>query len=191
LTAHRPTFRSEYGEDAWIYAHCQLPASGFYVDIGCAYPDHNSNTSFLRQMGWKGIAIDGNPAYAPDWAGRSEFVCAVLSDSPDAAFEICVENPAMSRITGRGSNHTVNLNDLLESEVAIDFLSIDIEGHEFDVLNTLNWNLWQPDIIVAEYATLQPDGKTVKLDYRVRDMLLATGYREIHRTVANIVYELK
>jgi hypothetical protein len=69
---------------------------------------------------------------------------------------------------------------------AIDFLSIDIEGAEFDVLQTLDFEKWKPKIIVAEYNSMHA-GK----DYRLVDLLIPKGYALQHMTNSNFVFVAK
>lgn len=180
---------SEFGEDVWILEHLKdlLPEKGVYVDIGCGLPDFMSNTAFLRDRGWTGLAIDANPAYGEHWKHPGNpFICAVLSDKPVVKFEFR-ENTATSRICDTGQEvETVPLDQILEMEhiKKIDFLSIDIEGAEFDVMKEFDFAWWEPTIIVAEYNTAG-----LGFDLRMLNYLLKTwGYEAVHHTVANFIY---
>lgn len=197
-------YQSEYGEDAWIHANIDLPKRGFYVDIGAMRPDANSNTAFLRETGWHGIAIDGHPECAEHWRNvpNARFLWAVITDSERlVGFDLDAGNGPCARIVEpeRSNRITVSpkcaleffnaipLGDALAGVHQIEFLSIDIEGEEFNAMKTFDFERFRPRVIVAEYATLMRDG-SVKEDFRVRDLLLANGYKEVHRTVANIIY---
>lgn len=180
-------FHSEFGEDRWIAENLPLPANGYYVDVGCAHPIHGSNTAFLRARGWRGLAIDANPAYAPHWQAQGfadHFVQAFISDEPIVSFEFkdaCYE----SRVVPQGIRHaTSSLNRLFcaGGSVPIDLLTLDVEGHEMNALASLyDWRL--PPIIVAEYNT-----RDIGIDNRVRDYLLNRGYRLVHTTEANHIF---
>ncbi len=143
---------SQQGEDEWISANVRLPENGFYVDIGCAHPVQTSNTAFLRDMGWKGLAIDGNPAWENDWKGIPGFICAVIAQESYVAFS---ESSWWSRIGGPESKEriAVTIEHLLGYlEIGkIDFLSIDTEGTEFHILSSFDFDLHSPDVVVAEY----------------------------------------
>lgn len=191
-------FYSEYGEDQWLHERGLLVGvERVYVDIGCAHPEQGSNTALVRDFGWTGVALDANPKYQPHWdAVRSRlpawpiFEAVILASEPEVPFKF-EDNAAMSRICDGGERRkTVPINKLLAdySIGRIGLLSIDIEGAEYDVLKTLDLAKHDPQIIIAEYATLQLNG-TVKEDFRVRDLLLAGGrYRLVHQTVANLIY---
>ncbi len=175
-----------------------------YVDLGCSHPFNKSLTAFVRDLGWSGLAIDGNQDYTNDWAAAGfghHFVCAVLSDQPTARFVIH-DNSFTSRISDSPeSDHpekwgikrveerqTVPLEWILtEHEIGrIDLLCVDLEGREFEVLQTLNWELHQPAWVIAEYVTAGAG-----VDIRVAELLLSKGYQIVHLTSSNIIYRRK
>lgn len=175
---------SEYGEDIWIIENVNLPASGFYMDLGCAWPEYNSNTQFLRKREWKGVAIDANPVYAKDWTGVAPFVSCVIGDGNPAEFEYC-DAPDLGKI-GRGIPVITTALDSLIDAPSIDFISCDLEGYEYEALSRLDWKKFRPKVVVSEYAT---HGKPN--DYRVANMLIPMGYELRHMTVANMIYVLR
>lgn len=187
-------FYSEYGEDRWIVGNLFVPPRGFYVDIGAGHPELNSNTAFLRDRAWDGLAIDGDPAWAPAWAERVHpgkgalyFESAIISDQAEVSFAVNAGNHWLSRLDPGGlPSRAVTLHRLLDRyQIAqIDFLSIDIEGHEYSVLATLDLKRYRPRVIVAEYHTLD-----IGKDFRSLELLLDAGYMALHRTVANIIYQ--
>ena len=153
------TFQTECGEDRWIYENLPLPmpSLSFYLDVGCGHPLGQSQTAFLRELGWHGLAIDANDRYRACWAeaGRSDcFMTAVVSDQAEGTFKF-LDNTAMSRFDPNGQPvYCQRLEDILaERKIErIDFLSIDIEGHEFDALKGFNFGRWPIPIIVADAA---------------------------------------
>jgi len=176
-------YYSEYSEDEWIDRNLNLPEKGVYVDCGAAYPFLRSNTAFLRERGWKGVAIEGNPYYLPEWT--SNLVIAVLSQNPEARFDYHYA-PDLSGIRPEGTPVRCRTLESILIEYGIekvDFLSLDLEGSEFDALLSMNIARHEPSIIVSEYATA---GKSD--DWRVRDYLNTLGYKQVHQTVANAIY---
>lgn len=180
-------FYSEFGEDKWIAENVVLPERGFYLDIGCAWPCLNSNSAFLRDRGWDGANIDGNPSYEKNWDGVATFTNCVIGDGKPIAFE-ANGVPELSHVGSGESVPTRRLDDLLEFSPHVDFISCDLEGHEFEAMKTFDWKKNRPVCIVSEYATWTPAG--VVEDFRVKEMLEAMGYRERHRTTANIIFTL-
>lgn len=187
------TYASEYNEDIFIDGLNVLPPTGFYLDLGCAWPHRFSNSEFLRQRGWSGLCIDANPVYADRWRGVAPFYCAVLGDGSNACYVPNEAAPELGRIADTGMMvQTEKLTDILAQFgiEQIDFISCDLEAHEFAALSTLDWDKFKPKVVVSEYSTWNPAPVGVTEDFRVKEMLEKVGYEERHRTVANIVYVL-
>jgi hypothetical protein len=181
------TYRSEYGEDKWIAEHLDLPAVGRYMDIGCGDPINGSNTAFLRDRGWAGLAVDANPGYADYWRGKADFVQAIVSTKAVVRFAFNHECPGQSRQDFTATAYAATTLARLHAACGggrIDFLSLDVEGQEFDALLSLGPDVF-PTIIVSEYSTwgLPDDNQT--LPY-----LLDRGYELEFETRANRVFSL-
>lgn len=182
---HANNYQSQFGEDRWIVENVVIPDKGFYLDIGAARPNLISNTSFLRSKGWQGIQIDPNAQYAAEWASIGyPLTVGVVWNGQAVSFKHH-RNPDLSRIEQGGvSVPTININDLLAANQVtnIDLLSIDIEGLEFDVLNTLDIAKHQPQIIIWEFNTLG------RLDNRLCSFLESKGYKQVHKTECNYIH---
>jgi FkbM family methyltransferase len=197
-------FFSEYREDAWLHRNYAslIPLAGTYVDVGCAHPVQYSNTAWLREndfMRWTGLAIDGNPGYAPHWLEKDGalFLACAIGTASDNKFWV-EANAACSRVITPAEHadavkrfgeraadvRVVTLQSQLDHHQIgqIDYLSLDCEGGEFDALSSFDLHRHAPRIIIAEYNT-----NGVK-DFRVRDYLTANGYFVAHQTEANLVY---
>lgn len=179
-----PQYYAERLEDKWIAENIQLPEHGYYLDLGCAWPKQYSNTAFLRDRGWSGLAIDGNNHYAPYWHGIAPFMHAVIGDGNPVQFE---SNgvPELSRVGSGPTVPTYTLENLIVGSPEIDFLSCDLEGHEFAALSTLDWTKHRPKVVISEFST-----HGLGEDFRVRDMLVALGYTVRLVNEANIVFTL-
>lgn len=180
---------AERQEDIWIAAHLPIPATGFYVDVGCAFPTIGNNCHWLRERGWKGLNIDGNPGYADHWLGHT-FVPAVISPEPEVRFRTSC-NPLLCRITHEGQTTPARTLDSIMEEHGverIDFLSLDCEGSEYDALMTLNLERYRPTIIISEFLTSDIEGPGRFQDDRVRDYLVPLGYEQRLETEMNRVF---
>ncbi len=168
-----------------------------YVDLGAAHPIISSVTKFVRDLGWRGLGVDANGDYAHAWRAAGfghHFVCALLSDQPIVRF-VVHENSQTSRITddpGMGGvlrvengRPSVPLNSILDQHriTNIDLLSVDLESHEFAVMQTLDWEKYAPSWIVAEYVT-----QGIGVDPRLCNSLLEKGYQVVHMTQANLIF---
>lgn len=180
-------FYSEFGEDRWLYENNHLGGkSHVYVDLGAADPWTASNTALLRDLGWRGLAIDGNPIHAHKW--KTPFVNAIISDEPEVPFNFH-PNHVVSRVeAGNPIVPAVTLESLLQRyDIGlIDLLSVDIEGHEFNAIKTMDLAIHRPRMIIGEYNT-----EGLGEDFRLRDYLLENHYKVVHQTFANLIYFLK
>src|SRR3990167_8861423 len=80
-----PYYHGFDGEDKFVFENFSLPQIGVFVDVG-AGPDgiEGSNTYFLEQNGWTGLAIDGDPRNFPDLKkNRKNVICAVVSNKEE------------------------------------------------------------------------------------------------------------
>lgn len=180
-----PNFYSEYGEDVFLFSRYPdfFSKPQFYVDVGCAHPTIGSNTAFLREVGWSGLHIDGDSDWAPHWGGN--FIHSIVSSKPEVEFTV---NPVhcLSRVENGGvKTPAKTLESILKDHRvdAIGLLSIDVEGHEFEVLSSFYIHKYWPQFIISEYNTMG-----IGEDYSVKDFLEGMGYKTIHQTVANFVY---
>jgi len=160
---------SQEGEDI-ILQKCFFPDQdeGFYVDVGAFDPVHFSNTHIFYQKGWSGINIE------PNHAGFERFK---KSRQRDINLNLAVSHKVMevpftvdsvfSRIdldalarpisSGQAKRNTVGakplsliLDQYLPENTPIDFLSIDCEGHDRIILESNNWDLYRPKIVLVE-----------------------------------------
>lgn len=162
------TKRYSYGsEELIIRDFFQDRRGGFFVDVGCAWPIKNSNTYYLeKHLGWKGIGIDGLPDFADNWARRrpnSTFLNFLVSDHSDteerfykvpvwglstAEAEVAATMPLVDEI----EVPSITLDDLLErfGVTKVDFVSIDVEGHQAKVLAGFDVQRWKPELVCIE-----------------------------------------
>jgi FkbM family methyltransferase len=153
---------SQFGEDA-VVQHILQKKSGIYVDVGAYHPVLYSNTYALYKRGWKGVVIEPNPAAQKlfTWfRSRDTFVHSAVGEAGsntyyqynDAAYN-SIGTPAPER---RGlhlvQTSTISIQPLshILSEVGpIDFMSVDVEGMDLEVLQTHNWSN-KPTVIAVE-----------------------------------------
>jgi len=178
-------FYSQNGEDEWINKNIILPDKGFYVDIGCGHPFNQSNTAFLRERGWKGLAVDANPQLINEWNGelREHFVQGAVSGKREIVWFDIHAVPEYSRINNNGQIRLMSITlDELVAKRKIDFMSLDVEGYEFQVITGIEqWRL--PPVIISEYNTAG-----IGEDFRVRDYLVRFGYQVVHKTISNLIF---
>ncbi|MFC5413005.1 FkbM family methyltransferase [Larkinella bovis] len=168
---------SQVGEDRLLMVLLGEPKTGFYVEVGSNDPVNFSNTFSFYRMGWRGITIDANEALVEKHKKlrkRDIPVYAAVSDVEEevvfteySLHELSTINPIMkerrlansAQVIGEKKLRTVTLTTILDQYlspgITIDFLSIDVEGHDFNVLRSLDLSRYRPRLIVIEMHNFQ------------------------------------
>jgi len=140
---------------------------GYFVEVGANEPRTRSQTWHLEQAGWTGVLIEPQPALAAELrAQRTAKVFAVACSSPENAGRVMplhVAGPLSAlnreRMAPGAAPETIievpvkTLDSVLEEAGAapgFDFLSIDVEGHELEVLRGFDIERWHPRLILLE-----------------------------------------
>lgn len=157
-------------EDVML-ARCFPGKRGFYVDVGANDPDIDSVTRAFYERGWSGINIEPLNANFERLKSRRRRdrnlkLCVGKKNGAITFFEVrkwhgySTTDPKIAKEHRRDGlkveEHTVllvPLKDVLERYApgkAIDFLKIDVEGTEMDVLRGCDFKRHRPKIIVLE-----------------------------------------
>lgn len=151
---------SQDGED--ICLRSELPESGFYVDVGAHHPDRFSVTRDLYRQGWRGINIDDKAGFWSDFSRERprDINVKALIGAPavrqltrfeESALTTLNEDRASAlvaagwRSTAVETVHVRSLAEVLSQHVEprpIDFLSVDVEGLDLEVLESHDWERW-------------------------------------------------
>ena len=140
---------------------------GFYIDVGCYHPYNGNNTKLLYDKGWSGINIDLD-FHTIDFFNfvrkRDENINVAISDEEGEKDLYFFHNRSainsLSKIRKENAKEirkikTKTLNSVLESSKfkneKINLLSIDVEGHELEVIKSLNLKKYTPEMIVVEF----------------------------------------
>lgn len=167
--------------------------AGFFVEVGANHPTEGSQTCHLEEAGWTGVLVEPQPDLAATLAAsRKARVLAVACSSPTNAgrsLPLHVDGPRSAldrdRMTAGAeaasiiSVPTRTLDSVLEEAevpVPIDLLSIDVEGHEAEVLQGFDIGRWRPLLILIEDHVHS---------LRTHRMLTRHGYRLIRRLGLN------
>jgi len=141
--------------------------SGFFVEVGANRPQWASQTGHLETLGWSGVLIEPQPNLAVELKRqRSAKVFAVACSTPENAgqrLRLHVAGALSSLDRERMAPGAVpervievparTLDDILreaQAPVGFDFLSVDVEGHELEVLGGFDLARWQPRLILLE-----------------------------------------
>ena len=159
---------------------------GLYIDVGCQHPISNNNTYILYKKGWNGINIDLDKKNIdlfnisrPD---DTNINVAVSDKSGNVNLFYYHDGSPINTINSQNADYQKNkfkkikliksetLNKILTNinfNKKIDYLNIDVEGHELNVLKGFNILKYRPSIISIEY-----------LDYEMKQLELKNNNLE-------------
>ena len=170
---HKPirSFSDSFGEDLFVNNYFSNKKRGFYIDIGCNQPQKNSLTFSLHKKGWKGLNIDISERCIDlyNFFRKDDINLNLSVGSNESVVDafIFYENCTMNTVDKKFKKYTsksVNkepmtkkikqktLDQILEKyEIKkIDYLNIDVEGNEMNVLNGFKIKKYLPSLISIE-----------------------------------------
>ena len=150
---------SQGGEDIALIHALNGQETGRYIDVGAHHPSRFSVTRHLYQMGWSGVNADANQDLINIFSNqrkRDVNLCVAVGLAPSYSFTI-FEEPALSTLDSNWRDIFVSENNKIAREVEvqgrklrsildeyqpikpIDLLSIDAEGSDLQVLQSLEF----------------------------------------------------
>jgi FkbM family methyltransferase len=191
----RNLFQGQNAEDVLLWNFFERKITGFFVDVGAYDGVTFSNTYAFEQMGWRGVLVEAD-AQAAEACRRNRprsIVVNAAAGPPESQGTATLHRvggkPGLEMVSftrahpkhldrcrrDGGVISTIKvpcrtLDDILMEVGAdcIDFVSIDVEGAELEVLRGFDLHRHKPCVIVIENAY---DGQLI------RDYLKARGYR--------------
>jgi FkbM family methyltransferase len=177
---------------------------GFYVDVGAGHPRYGNDTWTLYVRGWRGINIEPTETmYRELIVQRPEdrTFNVVISDDPGTVtfYEVmgtrlstCDQKEA-KRASEKGfevvqrAMEAVTLRSLFSeaSLQEIDLLKVDVEGFEFKILASSDWDRFRPKVIMVKAMFLKTRLRRPDI---ITPFLAAQGYRHVYFDGLNDFY---
>lgn len=198
---------SQEGEDMILRRVFEGRNDGFFVDVGAHHPSRFSNTYFFYQLGWSGINIDATPGtmllFRRLRPRDINIEAAIGLPGGDFSFFLFDEpalntfNANTARSCGTGPYHQIGEQSLVKRPLAavlaeylpaqklIDFLTVDVEGMDLEVLQSSDWQLYRPTWILVECMGL---GLNAALHGDIHSYLDAQGYELFAKTVNTLIF---
>jgi FkbM family methyltransferase len=202
---------SSEGEDMicnFLFKYVVIPGSerkGFFLDIGAHHPYRFSNTFLFYKHGWRGINVEPNPDVIELFHRvRPEDLTLNIALS-DQGGVLTYRRFANSLLNGFFSEEAIKFKgeylgsieinalspkDFLQTYVGereIDFMSIDVEGFEQQILGSWDWERYRPKLICAEI--FGPNVESVQ-QHEVHRILKREGYVFLSRVWQSSMYGL-
>ena len=175
LFKYIPDSESQIFQDLFVLNELKFKRNGYFIEIGAANGKNLSNTyMFEKYFAWQGLVVE--PARIWKEQLRANRQCKISYDCVASESNLTVEfyeteKPEFSRIKLdknyidgheylRKKNkkvykvNTISIDDLFvkyDIPVDIDYLSVDTEGSEFDILSMLNFEKYNISIITVEH----------------------------------------
>ena len=177
---------AQFSQDLWVLYETQDKRDGYFVEFGATDGILRSNTYLLESTyGWRGILAEPNPA----WSGRLKTNrptaristdCVWTKSGERLSFSI-PEDPELAAISAfaSGDMHaqqrsahraidvtSISLNDLLtdfHAPPAIDYMSIDTEGSEYEILRNFDFRRWDVSLLSIEHNHSANEGRLDRL----------------------------
>lgn len=202
-------FTSQYGQDRFVIERLGGRRGGVFFEIGAHDGVTFSNTWALEQrFGWTGIAVEPSPsAFAMLQRNRGCVVVhGCITAAPGTARFLHIEGPAamlsgvvdhydprhLARIdreiaVGGGHRSEIDVPCFTVADLAaahgatrIDYLSIDTEGGELAILQSIEFTRLDVNLITVENNYGDP---------RFRSLLTRAGFRLIARLACDEIYQ--
>ena len=200
---------SAFGEDIEIKKHFKRNFNGFYVDVGCYHPIKHNNTLLLHQKGWTGINIDINKLSIElfnfcrpkdvnlNLAISKKKIEKIYYQKELSLLNSIKKKQAKAAFQGKILTKKIKskfLNEVLAQSKfrnkKIDFLDIDVEGADFEVLTTLNFKKYDPKLISVEIMPKNLD--LSKMDIKnsiIYKFLIKKNYRLIWSNKFSVLFK--
>jgi FkbM family methyltransferase len=203
---------SQFNQDLWMYHNlfkC-MDGPGRYLDIGAHEPQKLSSTWLLDKcLNWEGICIEANPGLAASFAGkRSCTVVAKAISLKEGPVVLSDEGPEGTVLGSAGggagggiATTSATLASVLQQagwltggsvaeELTVDFVSLDVEGHELEALMSAPWDSLNIKALAIEnrqatqdvHEFLQDKGYVLAATFAIDDFFLRLPQRSPFRS---------
>jgi FkbM family methyltransferase len=177
---------SQCGEDLiihYIFQNILKRTKPTYLDIGAHHPFNLSNTALFYSNGCKGINIEPNPILLKQFQkyrkrdinlniGVGDKSCQLnFYDLSDPALSTFVKEEAENLINNgrvvlknKYLVEILNINEIIEKYAngTLNFLSLDVEGLDEQILKSVNFEKYSPDVICVETIKYEQNGTYFK-----------------------------
>ena len=185
--------KSENSQDIMVLDQLNFKKNGFFVEFGAGNGEKFSNTFLLeKNFNWKGILAEPCKSFHKEIFSKRNCAIdqrAVSNKTGDKVNFVEFENKHFSKINNKSLKNkinysvlTVSLMDLLNKYNCpneFDYLSIDTEGNEFEILKNLDFTIYKPLIISIEHNHDKKNKKSIF------DLLNKLGYIRIFQEISD------
>lgn len=208
---------AQFGEDLLIdyfFQHYLKKSNPTYLDIGTNHPINGNNTYLFYLRNCFGVCIEPDPVlYKEILSKRSKGIVLNVGvgigkepegtlytfPEPYTGWNTFSKEEAINRQKETGINYTasekisfLSINNVIEKyfNPYPDFVSIDVEGLDFAILQTLDFNRFRPAVFCVETMSFSVSNEAEKCA-DIIDLLSASGYLSYADTHINTIFVRK
>ena len=197
VVKNRWNSQSQISQDLFVFFFAKNQKNGFFIEIGACDGVKLSNTYMLEKVGWNGIICEPSKYWHLRIKKRDCMISkkAVFSESgtkikfdefptsPElSGFNKYLDNDDNKEIRSKGYKseafqtydvETITLNDLIAENTdikSIDYISIDTEGSEYEIIKNFDFNKYAVEIFTIEHNYIKE-----KRD-KIYDLLIKNNY---------------
>lgn len=205
---------SQEGEDV-VLAYCfkeKLTSGykGFYVDIGACHPIRFSNTKYFSDLGWQGINVDATPHSMKIFNKlrsadinvemgisnkNGELTYYIFNEPAVNCFDekVAIERMQQGwKLLEKKTIKTCTLNALLDKylpvDKKIDFIDIDVEGFEEQILKAFDFEKYAPSYFLIEALDFFNKDIIEYKNTEIYNILSSKGYYILAKTIRTIIW---
>ena len=201
---------SQEGEDLFLKRYFGDQPNGFYIDIGAHHPKRFSNTFVFYQKGWSGINVDPLPNVMRLFRKerpRDINLELGISQMAGKLKYYMFNEPALNTFSADEANKKNGfrnykiidtkfidtlplskvLTDYLPANQIIDFLTVDVEGLDLEVIRSNDWEKFRPRLVLVE--DLKRGSLDEIQDNQVYLKMSEIGYALIGKTFNTLIFE--
>ena len=199
---------SQEGEDRVLSRFLEGRKAGFYVDVGAHHPIRFSNTFLFYERGWRGINIEPSPNAIGQFNRKRRRDINVekgVGETPEELTYYMFDDPALNtfdkalmqeretqtpyRVVGTTRVMVERLETLLRENLPqgqmIDFMSVDVEGFDLQVLHSNDWRRYRPEFVLVEALDFKLDSAS---QHPVHIFMSGIGYELAAKTLNTLFY---
>lgn len=183
-----------------------------YLDIGAHHPTYLNNTAMLYKAGCRGINVEPDPilfsAFIKDRSKDINLNIGVATKPGKLTFYV-MDPPTLNTFSESEADKYVSENGFsIRKKLLLDvntirnivnehhngkfpdFLSIDVEGLDYDLIQSINYKKTYPKVICVETITYSSNGKGIK-QKKIINHLQSQGYMVFADTYINTIFVRK
>lgn len=200
---------AQEGEDMVLRRIFERKAQGFFVDVGAHHPQKYSNTNYFYRRGWRGLNIEPNPDAQRRFRRsrpRDINLQFGVAAQPGTLTYYMFDEPALNsfdhdlvqkrlaekdyRVVGEIEVPVRRLDAILDEylpkDVGIDFITVDVEGLDLDVLKSNDWERHRPLCVLAEMLDSDLEAG---MDSEVFRFMKSQGYTAFAKTYNTWIFK--